>query len=102
MAEVSKKLYNATLGDSNATLYTVPAATKTIVKSITLCNRTAAAATATIELDGIYIINGHSIAARDSIIIPNVDQILDTGDLIEGLAGTASAIDCCISGIEVT
>lgn len=101
MAEISKKLYNGTLADTNATLYTAPGSGKVIVKSITLCNKTAVAATATIKLDGIAVVSGHSIVAYDSLIIPYIDQMLDASDLIEGLAGTASAIDCCISGVEI-
>jgi hypothetical protein len=101
MADTLKKLASGTLGTGNATLYTAGAATKAIVKSIALCNKTATAATATIKFDGINIVAAHSIAGNDTLILP-MTQIVEATKLIEGLAGTGSAIDYYISGIEVT
>lgn len=102
MAETRIKAYNNTLPNSNTTLYTVPSTTKFVLKSISLCNKTASAATVTLKLDGIEIMHAFSVAAGAQYIISSIDQVLDSGDLIEGSAGTASAIDCCISGYEVT
>ena len=104
MATTDKRLCAGTLSDSNATLYTAPSASGayTIVKAITLCNKTATDATATIKLDGVEIIAGHTISAYDTITIPFIDQIIEASDLIEGLADTVSAINYYISGKEVT
>ncbi len=99
MANSNSKLAAGTLSDSNATLFT--AASKTIVKSIALCNKTGTAATVTLKLDGICLLSGYSIAANEVKIISVLDQIIDSADLIEGLSGTASAIDYMISGIEI-
>lgn len=101
MADVLKKLGSGTLTTSSATLYTAPASTQAIVKCITLCNKTSSAATATITFDSVNIINTHSIAAYDSLVVP-LTHIIEAEDLIAGLAGTGSAIDYYISGMEVS
>ena len=101
MADVLKTLYSGTLGTSSTTLYTVPASTTTIIKQITLANKTASAATATITFDGMNIVPAKSIPANDALIVP-LYSVLGAGKIIAGLAGTASAIDCTICGVEVS
>jgi hypothetical protein len=93
-----KNLYGGTLGTGSATLYT--ATNKAIVKEIILCNKTASAATATITFDGKSVIGAKSIAANDTLIIP-LNSVIESGKIIAGLSGTASAIDCYISAVEV-
>jgi hypothetical protein len=100
MANALKKLASGTLADSSGTLYTATAV-QAIVKSITLCNKTDTAATATITFDSVNVINTHSIAAYDSLVI-QMTHIIESGDIIAGEAGTASAIDYYISGVEVS
>lgn len=95
-----KNLYKGTLGTSSATLYTVPAATKAIVKEIILCNKTATDATATITFDGVNIICGKTVPKNDSYVV-EFHSILETGKIIAGLASAGTAIDVYISGIEV-
>lgn len=102
MAIVDKRLCSGTLSGSEATLYTVPAGTYTIIKALTLCNKTSAAVPATLSLDGIEVICQHDIAAYDTITIPFMDQILEAGELIQGSAESASAINYYISGKEVS
>lgn len=101
MADTLKQLAKGTLGTTNATLYTTPASTTAIVKSITLANKTATDATATIKFNGVNIVPTHTIPANDSLTLQKTD-VLETTMLIEGLAGTGTAIDYYISGIEVT
>ena len=104
MATVTeKRLCKGTLTDSNATLYTAPAATGdyTVVIGITLCNTTATAATVTIKFASTEVISGYSMLANDTITIEFASQILQAGELIEGSSGTASAITYYISGKEV-
>ena len=100
MADNLKNLYKGTLANSSATLYTVPALTKTILKEIVLCNKTALDATVTVTLDGINIVCGKTIAKNDTYVI-EFHSIVEAGKIIAALAGTASAIDIYISGIEV-
>ena len=100
MADTLKKLTNGTLGTVNATLYTTPASTTTIVKSIIIANKTAVDATATITFNGTNIVPAHIVPANDSIPL-QLTAILDATTLIEGLSGTTASIDYYISGIEV-
>jgi hypothetical protein len=103
MAVVDKRLCAGTLSNSNATLYTAPstAGSYVIVKAITLCNKTATAAHATIKFDGVEVIYQYPIAAKDTVTIPFIDHIIEASELIEGSSGTASAINYYISGKEV-
>jgi len=98
----NKRLAAGTLSDSNATLYTVPTSTTTIVKSLILCNTTAAAVTVTLKLNGIEIMSGKSLAANETYMLSSLDQIIGAAELIEGSASAASAIKYYISGKEVT
>lgn len=93
-------IYNGTLGTANATLATVPTAKTYIIKEITLANKTAAAATATIKFDGVNIVPAKSVGANDALVV-DLSSVITATKLIEGLAGTASAIDVRISGLEV-
>ena len=100
MADTLKNLANGVLETTEATLYTVPANTKTIVKSIILCNSTASSATVTIKFAGTPVISGYTVNANETLTI-QITGVLEAGATISGLAGTASAINYYISGIEV-
>jgi len=102
MAVTDKRLCKGTLSDSNATLYTVPASTMALVKAITVCNKTNVTVTFTIKFASTEVIHTHNLRAYDTLTIPFLDQILNTGELIEGLASSAASIDYYISGKEVT
>lgn len=100
MADTLKNLYGGTLGTASTTLYTVPASTKTILKEITLCNKTATDATATMTINGITIIGGKIVPKNETYVI-ELHSIIEAGVIIAGLSGTANAISVYISGIEV-
>lgn len=98
--ETPVRLYKNTLPNSNTTLFTA-SSTKVIIKAVTLCNKTALPASATIKFAGVDVINQYPIAPHDTVTIPFMDQIILDTELIEGSADTASAVNCYISGIEV-
>jgi hypothetical protein len=100
MATTAKVLARGTLTDANATLYTVPTATKAIVTSIVLCNTDTSARTVDLELDGVMIADGLTIASSSTIVI-DLRQVLDATNLIEGLASTTSVVTYHISGVEI-
>lgn len=100
MAISPKLMARSTLGTTSATLYTVPASTTAVVTSILLCNTTAAAATATVNLDGVPVASALSIPANSTTSI-DTKQVLATTKTITALAGTAAAIAVHISGTEV-
>lgn len=102
MPSAEKSLFGGTLGTTSATLYTAPATPGyAIITEIILANKTATVATATITRNGINIVAAKSVPANDSLVIP-LKTIVGAGEIVAGLSGTASAIDCTISGIEVT
>lgn len=103
MAITTKRLCKGTLGTTSATLYTAPSATGnyTVVKAVTLCNGSDAAAAVTLTLAGTTLVSAHVLAARDTITIPFMDQVLQAGETIDGLAGTDAVISYYISGKEV-
>lgn len=100
----SKRLYGGTLTDTSATLYTTPALTGnyTIVKSLVICNKTTLSQKVTILLNSIEILSSHVISPNETVVIPNIDQILQNGESISGYADTIDSINCYISGKEVT
>lgn len=91
------------LGQSNpsattlTTLYTVPAATSTVVSSIVICNQTASAATYRIAVRPAgaavaaqhYIVYGATVAASDSTVL-TLGLTLATTDVISVYASTAN------------
>lgn len=78
------------------TLYTVPAATQTVVSTIAVCNRGASAGTFRIAIrpDGAALANSHyivydaAIAANDAIFL-TVGATIDATDVITVYASSA-------------
>lgn len=101
---MDKRLCKGTLADANATLYTSPAVEGgyTVIKAITLCNKTATDQKVTIKFAGTEVIAEHAVAANDTVTIPFIDQIINTTELIEGLCDAANAITYYISGKELS
>jgi hypothetical protein len=102
MADTLKSLYRNTLGTSSSALYTAPASpvTTTILRNIILANKTTSAVTVTLDIGGTQIVPGITINPNSSKFI-DLYTIVQAGTAINGVAGTASAIDCTISGMEV-
>jgi hypothetical protein len=96
----NKRLCAGTLSGTEATLYTTPASTTTIVKSITISNISAAAVTAFLALNDVSVMYGVGLAAGETITISPFDQIIHAGETIKGYSDTASAITYYISGKE--
>ena len=99
-----KNLYQGQLPNSKGTLYTVPASTQAVVKSITLFNTNTSA-----ETVGMFIlksggtsrqISGGSLALSGGHMVDDTEYTLAAGDIIQGTTTTASKVDCVISGIE--
>jgi hypothetical protein len=106
MAITIKNLAHGQLANSKGTIYTVPASTTTVVKSIILVNTNTTAeavnlyyykATASRRLIPVAL----SLAASYSLTF-ECNITMDTGDLIQGDTTTASKVDFTISGVERT
>lgn len=97
---------------AQTTLYTSPTSGKgTIIDKFTGTNTTGAAATLTVNLVKLagaaaasnVIASAKSIAAGESYPFPElVGHVLNAGDFISVLAGTATAITVRASGRELT
>jgi len=100
-----KSLADGQLAAAKATLYTCPADTRTIIKTITLVNTDTS-----VRNVNLYVNTGTSRR-----IIPKNMELgigycfifddaltLEAGDLIEGDASLAAVVDYVISGVEET
>ena len=101
MADTLKMLGKGTLGTTEATMYTVPISTKTIVKSIILCNKTDTDATVNLKFAGTEIYVEHKVALKDTLCI-QLTSVLEATATIIGKASAADTINYYISGIDVT
>lgn len=96
-----------TLRPFNAT--SVPANTKVIIKQILLANTATAAATVSISLvpsggtagAANRIVPNVSINAN-SVVAIDMSQLMESGDFLSAVQGTASAITATISGVVVS
>ena len=100
-----KLLADGQLPNAKGTLYTVPASTTTIIKTITYVN------TDSVTQDvNLYVNNGTSrrIIPMNMelgigyLAVMDDELTLEAADLIEGDANTAAKVDYTISGIEKT
>lgn len=102
MAFSVKALADGQLAAAKGTLYTTPAATQTIVKSITLYNSGAADNTCL-----IYAKPGATSRVIFRVVLGTLEHAqfvtvitLEAGDLIEGSATSATEVDYTINGTQ--
>lgn len=100
MAVTAKRLYKGTAGTSVNTAYKVPGSTTTIVKNIVMTNKTGSAATITITIAGVEVVNNYSVAANDTVVI-DLSLVMNATETITVQSDTANAINIYISGAEV-
>ena len=101
MANTAKVLYRgAASTNTSTTLYTVPAATTTVVTEIMVANTSGSSGTFTISLDGTAIATTVTVGAYDTTVIP-CKQVLATTKTITGGA-SATTINISISGMEIS
>lgn len=108
-----KRFYFGQPGTSATTLYTAPANTTNQpapyataeVKSITLANTTASAATITIGINGTaaanLVVPTITVNPNDVKILDGLNWALNANDTLQALQGTANAITVTVSGIEI-
>jgi len=100
MPTVTKALARTAAATSSATLYTVPAATTTVVTNIAVVNTAGSAGTFTLLLDDVDLHTTTAIAANTTVYI-DCKQVLATTKTIKGFA-SATTIDFHISGVEIS
>ncbi len=100
-----KALADGQLANTKSTLYTTPASTQAIVRSITLVNTDTSTRTVNLYLkrDGS---NSRRIIPKDMSMDAGFMAVYDTtftleaGDLVEGDASAATVVDFTINGVE--
>lgn len=100
MANTFKVLARVSASTSSTTLYTVPAATTTLVNNILVANTSNASQNYTILFDDLAIADQVQIPSRDTAVL-DIRQVLETSDTIKALA-SSSVINFHISGLEIT
>lgn len=97
--------------NAETTQYTTPTGTRTIIDKFTGTNTTAAAATLTVKLvasggaAGVTntIVSAKTLQPGEAYTFPEVvGHVLNPGDFISTLAGTAAALTIRASGREVS
>lgn len=105
MATYTPQRVEGQLAATKGTLYTVPAVTSAIVKSIRLVNATAGVLTVNLYFKSgtsrRIIPKDYSLAAGTLLEVETADVLLTT-DLIEGDASAATSVDYWISLVLVT
>lgn len=94
-----KLFYRGAAETTNATLYTVPAATTSVLTDIVVSNTNANQQYVTITVDGINILPTIPVSAN-SVTNFQFKTVIPTGDLIQGLA-TSTDVKFHISGVEI-
>lgn len=94
------------LGIAAVALYTVPALTYAIIKTITLTNSAVAARTVNLYVNATgvnrRIIPQNMEMGIDYTFIFDDELTLEPGDMIQGNASVAACVDYVINGIEET
>ena len=104
-----KDLAETTLTASNADVYTVPASTQTIVRSIHVTNKDTQSRDLTVSLSDnsagpaeYKMSHLIPIPVGTSVDILKNPKILEANDKIRGLASATTALDITVTGIEIT
>lgn len=99
MATNPKLMFRGAASTTNTTLYTVPASTTAVVTDIVVANTDTVSQTFTINLDGVAVVPGATLAAK-SVATFEIKQVLETTDVLSGSA-SATTINFHISGVEI-
>jgi len=100
-----KSLADGQLAAAKATLYTCPADTQTIIKTITLVNTDSSARNVNLYVNtgtSRRIIPQNMELGVNYCFIFDDELTLEAGDLIEGDASATNVVDYVINGVEET
>jgi hypothetical protein len=106
MARTPKRLAGpALVTNAAATKYTVPALTKTIIRSLHVFNGSTSAATFTISIGadaaGTRIYDAISIAAGAELDRPCY-YVVDAAEIVQAFSGTNNVLTLTLNGDEIT
>ena len=100
MANTFTVLFRGAASTSSTTLYTVPAATQSLVTSFVVTNTASTDATYTITRNGVDVAKDATVAGNDSIII-EFKQLLEATQVLAALA-SATTVNFSVSGLEIS
>lgn len=88
-----------------ATLYTVPASTRTLITGMTLTNTSGGAVTATVHLGTAAaancVMSARSLAAGETVLVTGaIGQVMEAAEVLQAAASAATSISMVASGIE--
>ena len=112
MANTFKNAFSAniTTGSTYATLYTADSGVTTVILGLALCNKTANAVDATVQIQDtsassadFQVLDTVSIPPRTTLeVLAGQKYILETTDVLRVKSGTASALDAILGIMEIT
>lgn len=100
MANTFKNYTSASVGTSEQTVYTVPAATTAVVIGLNIANREASTITVSAELGTTYIVKDAPIPAGSALSVLDGKIIAETGETISVTSNTAASADVIVSVLE--
>lgn len=100
MPTTTRALFRGAASTSNTTLYTVPAATTTVVSDIVVTNTAGTSATFTLNLNGVALTSGTTIPAN-GVTNLSIKQVLAATQTVSGSA-SATTVNFHISGVEIS
>ena len=111
MANTFKNAFAANVSNSSfVDLYTCPSATTTVILGLALCNKTANAVDATVQIQDtddsgadFQVLDTVSIPPRTTLEVVSWQKyILETTDVLRVKSGTGSALDAVLGIMEIT
>jgi hypothetical protein len=110
MADTLKRIYFGQPGTTNATIYTAPttpsgSGASAVIRTVHICNTTTNPATISLSVNGSAATAANNVyraftIPASGIHVANVSLVLESGDTLQALQGTASALTMLISGVE--
>lgn len=111
MARIPKRLAGpALVATGPATIYTVPALTKTIIRHIHVSNPSASPVTLTLSIGadaaGTRLLGAYSIPAAAAGVSDSVRdfffyQVMDAAEILQAAAGTNNILNITVNGDEI-
>jgi hypothetical protein len=99
MADYYERLVSAALTTSRATLYTVPASTKVVIRHAVLINTSAADVTVQLWIHGVKYVDAAVIPAHDEVFQEVSMWVVHAAELIEAQA-SAAGVQCEMHGVR--
>lgn len=100
MANTPKRLNRSNASTTQTVVYTVPAATTTIVTNIVLTNSGTSAATVLVRFGSVAIVPNTPVPAN-GIFTLDISQVLTEGNTID-VQSSSTTVGVHICGVEVT